>query len=221
MRILLVEDDPDLAEAVVRRLRRQGHAVDWQGDGRKAYEVLGYTPFDLVLLDIGLPCFDGYHWCTEIRRVSRVPVIFISSAADNMNIIMAMNLGADDFIAKPFDQSVLMAKIQALLRRTYNFGASAPVLEHRGALLNTGDNTLTYQGQRVSLTKNEYRILLCLMQSKGRVVSREKLMERLWETDSFVDENTLTVNIGRLRKKLDAGLPGFITTRVGLGYMVG
>ena len=126
-----------------------------------------------------------------------------------MNIIMAMNLGADDFIAKPFDQSVLMAKIQALLRRTYDFGASAPVLEHRGALLNTGDNTLTYQGQRVSLTKNEYRILLCLMQS-------------LWETDSFVDENTLTVNIGRLRKKLDAaGLPGFITTRVGLGYMVG
>ena len=139
-----------------------------------------------------------------------------------MNIIMAMNLGADDFIAKPFDQSVLMAKIQALLRRTYDFGASAPVLEHRGALLNTGDNTLTYQGQRVSLTKNEYRILLCLMQSKGRVVSQEKLMERLWETDSFVDENTLTVNIGRLRKKLDAaGLPGFITTRVGLGYMVG
>ena len=139
-----------------------------------------------------------------------------------MNIIMAMNLGADDFITKPFDQSVLMAKIQALLRRTYDFGAAAPVLEHRGALLNTGDNTLTYQGQRVSLTKNEYRILLCLMQSKGRVVSREKLMERLWETDSFVDENTLTVNIGRLRKKLDAaGLPGFITTRVGLGYMVG
>ena len=184
-------------------------------DGRRRYLVEG-------LRRIGLPCFDGYHWCTEIRRVSRVPVIFISSAADNMNIIMAMNLGADDFIAKPFDQSVLMAKIQALLRRTYDFGASAPVLEHRGALLNTGDNTLTYQGQRVSLTKNEYRILLCLMQSKGRVVSREKLMERLWETDSFVDENTLTVNIGRLRKKLDAaGLPGFITTRVGLGYMVG
>lgn len=151
-----------------------------------------------------------------------MPIIFISSASDNLNMVMAMNLGADDFIAKPFDQSVLMAKIQALLRRTYDFGASAPVLEHRGALLNTGDNTLTYQGQRVSLTKNEYRILLCLMQSKGRVVSREKLMERLWETDSFVDENTLTVNIGRLRKKLDAaGLPGFITTRVGLGYMVG
>ena len=221
-RIFIVEDDAAIAQAVCEQ------AASWALEARcvtdfrcVAEEAAAYDPH-LILLDISLPFFDGYHWCTEIRRVSRVPVIFISSAADNMNIIMAMNLGADDFIAKPFDQSVLMAKIQALLRRTYDFGASAPVLEHRGALLNTGDNTLTYQGQRVSLTKNEYRILLCLMQSKGRVVSREKLMERLWETDSFVDENTLTVNIGRLRKKLDAaGLPGFITTRVGLGYMVG
>ena len=220
--IFLVEDDPGIAEAIAARAAQWDLRVTAAQDFRNILpEFLALRPH-LVLLDIGLPCFDGYHWCTEIRRVSRVPVIFISSAADNMNIIMAMNLGADDFIAKPFDQSVLMAKIQALLRRTYDFGASAPVLEHRGALLNTGDNTLTYQGQRVSLTKNEYRILLCLMQSKGRVVSREKLMERLWETDSFVDENTLTVNIGRLRKKLDAAnLPGFITTRVGLGYMVG
>ena len=220
--ILIIEDDAAIAGVIRRHLEGWGYTVRC---AERFDDVLSeFAAFDphLVLLDIGLPCFDGYHWCTEIRRVSRVPVIFISSAADNMNIIMAMNLGADDFIAKPFDQSVLMAKIQALLRRTYDFGASAPVLEHRGALLNTGDNTLTYQGQRVSLTKNEYRILLCLMQSKGRVVSREKLMERLWETDSFVDENTLTVNIGRLRKKLDAaGLPGFITTRVGLGYMVG
>ena len=221
-RILLVEDDPGIAQAVCAHLRQ------WELDARSAQNFRAvmeeFSAFDpqLVLLDISLPFFNGYHWCTQIRKISQVPVIFLSSASENMNIVMAMNMGADDFIAKPFDQSVLMAKIQALLRRTYDFGASAPVLEHRGALLNTGDNTLTYQGQRVSLTKNEYRILLCLMQSKGRVVSREKLMERLWETDSFVDENTLTVNIGRLRKKLDAaGLPGFITTRVGLGYMVG
>ena len=221
-RVFVVEDDPVIAGAICRQMDSWGLEARCAEDfGAVMAEFAAFDP-QLVLLDISLPFFDGYHWCTEIRRVSRVPVIFISSAADNMNIIMAMNLGADDFIAKPFDQSVLMAKIQALLRRTYDFGASAPVLEHRGALLNTGDNTLTYQGQRVSLTKNEYRILLCLMQSKGRVVSREKLMERLWETDSFVDENTLTVNIGRLRKKLDAaGLPGFITTRVGLGYMVG
>ena len=210
-RVLMVEDDRGIAQAVQTQGQLWNLEVRQVQDLRHVMEEFAAFDPHLVLLDIGLPCFDGYHWCTEIRRVSRVPVIFISSAADNMNIIMAMNLGADDFIAKPFDQSVLMAKIQALLRRTYDFGASAPVLEHRGALLNTGDNTLTYQGQRVSLTK-----------SKGRVVSREKLMERLWETDSFVDENTLTVNIGRLRKKLDAaGLPGFITTRVGLGYMVG
>ena len=138
-----------------------------------------------------------------------------------MNIVMAMNMGADDFIAKPFDQSVLTAKIQALLRRTYDFAAAVPILEHRGALLNTGDNTLTYEGKQIELSKNEYRILYTLLENKGKVVSREKLMERLWETDSFVDENTLTVNVNRLRKKLDAaGLPGFITTRFGVGYLV-
>lgn len=221
-RLWIVEDDMGIAEAI----QTQAELWDMQVRCVRTFRnvMAEFADFDphIVLLDISLPFFNGYHWCSEIRKVSKVPIIFISSASDNLNMVMAMNLGADDFIAKPFDQSVLMAKIQALLRRTYDFGASAPVLEHRGALLNTGDNTLTYQGQRVSLTKNEYRILLCLMQSKGRVVSREKLMERLWETDSFVDENTLTVNIGRLRKKLDAaGLPGFITTRVGLGYMVG
>ena len=148
--------------------------------------------------------------------------MFLSSAADNMNIVMAMNLGADDFIAKPFDGTVLMAKVQALLRRTYDFAGSAPVLEHRGAFLNTGDNSLTYGEETVPLTKNEYRILLCLMENKGRVVSREQLMERLWESEQFIDENTLTVNVNRLRKKLDAvGLEGFITTKFGVGYLVG
>lgn len=221
-RLWIVEDDMGIAEAIQTQAELWDMQVRCVRNFRNV--MAEFADFDphIVLLDISLPFFNGYHWCSEIRKVSKVPIIFISSASDNLNMVMAMNLGADDFIAKPFDQSVLMAKIQALLRRTYDFGASAPVLEHRGALLNTGDNTLTYQGQRVSLTKNEYRILLCLMQSKGRVVSREKLMERLWETDSFVDENTLTVNIGRLRKKLDAAnLPGFITTRVGLGYMVG
>lgn len=179
-----------------------------------------YAPH-LVLLDISLPFFNGYHWCGEIRKTSKVPIIFISSASDNMNIVMAMNMGADDFIAKPFDQSVLMAKIQAMLRRTYDFASSVPILEHRGALLNTGDNTLTYQNQQISLTKNEYRILLSLLENKGKVVSREKLMERLWETDHFIDENTLTVNVNRLRKKLDAaGLHEFITTRFGVGYII-
>ena len=138
-----------------------------------------------------------------------------------MNIVMAMNMGADDFIVKPFDQSVLMAKIQAMLRRTYDFSSYTPILEHRGARLHTGDNSLTYEGQQISLTKNEYRILLTLMENKGKVVSREKLMERLWETDSFIDENTLTVNVNRLRKKLDAaGLTDFIATKFGVGYLI-
>lgn len=220
-RILIVEDDPGIAKAVAAALQK------WELDARCVTdfrnvmaEFAQYDPH-LVLLDISLPFFNGYHWCSEIRRVSKVPVIFISSASDNMNIVMAMNMGADDFIAKPFDQSVLTAKIQALLRRTYDFAAAVPILEHRGALLNTGDNTLTYEGRQIELSKNEYRILYTLLENKGKVVSREKLMERLWETDSFVDENTLTVNANRLRKKLDAaGLPGFITTRFGVGYLV-
>ena len=176
----------------------------------------------LILLDIKLPYFHGYHWCGEIRKVSKVPIIFISSASDSMNIVTAMNMGADDFIAKPFDQHVLMAKVQALLRRTYDFGASASVLEHRGALLNTDEGTLSYQGEKISLSKNEFRILITLMRAKGKIVSREKLMEVLWETDDFVDEAALTVNVGRLRKKLDAaGLSDFIATKHGVGYLIG
>ena len=220
-KLMIVEDDMGIAEAV----RAQAEA--WAFDVHIAEDFLHvvdefaeYAPH-IVLMDISLPFFNGYHWCGEIRRRSNVPIIFISSAADNMNIVMAMNMGADDFIAKPFDGNVLMAKVQALLRRTYDFAAAAPVLEHAGAVLNTGDNSLSYNGTKIELSKNEYRILLCLMENKGKVVSREKLMERLWETDSFVDENTLTVNVNRLRKKLDsAGLEGFITTKFGVGYIL-
>ena len=183
-------------------------------------EFAEYSPA-LCLIEISLPFYDGYYWCMEIRKVSRVPIIFISSKADNMNIVMAMNMGADDFIKKPFDISVLTAKVQAILRRAYDFSNDSMFLEHRGAFLNTGDNSLTFNGEKISLTKNEYRILLCLMENKGKTVSREKLMEALWETDSFVDENTLTVNINRLRKKLDkSGLENFISTRFGVGYII-
>ena len=220
-RILLVEDDPGIAQAVCAHLRQ------WELDARcvqNFHTVMEeFTAFDpqLVLLDISLPFFNGYHWCTQIRAVSQVPVVFLSSASENMNIVMAMNMGADDFIAKPFDLNVLLAKIQAILRRTYDFAAPAPTLEHRGAVLNTADASLTYQGQRIELTKNDYRILQTLLERKGSVVSRETLMEKLWETDSFVDENTLTVNIARLRRKLEAaGLPDYITTKKGLGYLI-
>lgn len=220
-RLFIVEDDPGIANAVAAQAQArnlQTHIV--QDFSNVMHEFAEFSPH-IVLLDIMLPFFDGYHWCSEIRRVSKVPIIFVSSASDNMNIVMAMNLGADDFISKPFDGSVLMAKIQALLRRTYDFGANVPVLEHRGALLDTGENSLVFGDEKITLTKNEYRILLCLMENKGKVVSREKLMERLWETDSFVDENTLTVNVNRLRKKLDAaGLKDFIATKFGVGYII-
>lgn len=220
-KILIVEDDRGIAEAV----KVQAELWDLQVRCvQNFHNIMGeFSDFQphLVLLDITLPFFNGYHWCNEIRRVSKVPIIFISSTSDNMNIVMAMNLGADDFIAKPFDGNVLMAKIQAMLRRTYDFGGAVPVLEHRGAMLNTGDNSLTYAERKIPLTKNEYRILLTLMQNKGKVVSREKLMELLWESDSFIDDNTLTVNVNRLRKKLNsAGLSDFITTKFGVGYLI-
>ena len=157
----------------------------------------------------------------EIRKISRVPVVFLSSASDNMNIVIAMNMGGDDFIAKPFDRNVLAAKIQAILRRTYDFAANTELIAHKGAVLNTADATLTYEGQRIDLTKNDYKILKMLLENKGKTVSRDALMTRLWETDCFVDENTLTVNITRLRKKLEqAGLTDFIVTRKGMGYLI-
>ena len=220
-RIMIVEDDRGIAGAIREHLEMWNMEARCVQNFRNVLAEFAEFEPHLILLDVRLPFCDGYHWCSEIRRVSQTPIIFISSAVDSMNIVMAMNMGADDFVAKPFDLNVLMAKVQALLRRTYDFGTSAPVLEHRGALLSLGDSTLSYEGQQISLSKNEYRILLTLMQSKGKVVSRERLMEALWETDSFVDENTLSVNVGRLRKKLDAaGLENFIATRFGVGYII-
>ena len=219
--IYLVEDDESIRELVVYTLKSQD--MDAKGFEKPSLfwkEMEKELPA-LILLDIMLPFFNGYHWCTEIRRLSRVPILFLSSASDNMNIVMAMNLGADDFIAKPFDLNVLMAKIQATLRRTYDFGGQVSILQHRGAILNISDATLTYEGQRIELTKNDYRLLRTLMENKGKVVSRDMLMQKLWEMDSFVDENTLTVNVNRLRKKLDnAGLKDFIGTKFGVGYIV-
>lgn len=220
-RIYIIEDDSIIAGKIKEHMTNWGFEARCASDFRNIMgEFAEYEPH-MVLLDISLPFFNGYHWCEEIRRVSKVPVIFLSSAADNMNIIMAMSMGGDDFIAKPFDMNVLVAKVQAVLRRTYDFGGQTQVIEHRGALLNMSDASLVYNGEPVELTRNDYKILLTLMENRGSIVSRETLMEKLWETDCFVDENTLTVNIARLRKKLDsAGLAGFITTKKGIGYIV-
>ncbi len=220
-RLFIVEDDIGIANELKTWIEKWDMEVYTAENFREVAAEYARIQPHLILLDITLPFYDGYYWCREIRKISNVPIVFLSSAADNMNIIMAMNMGADDFVAKPFDRNVLMAKIQAILRRSYDFAGTVPVMEHRGAFLNTGDNTLSYKEQKILLTQNEYRILLCLMESKGIVVSREKLMERLWESEQFVDENTLTVNVNRLRKKLDAvGLEHFIHTKFGVGYLV-
>lgn len=220
-KILIVEDDMVIAHAIKQHIEAwncQAHCVE--NFKEVMAEFNEFAP-DLVLLDIGLPFFNGYYWCTQIRTASKVPIIFISSASDNMNIVMAMNMGGDDFIAKPFDLTVLTAKVQAMLRRTYDFAAGDSIMEHQGAVLNIGDASLTYQGEKIDLTKNEFKILQILMENKGRVVSRDDIMVRLWETDCFVDENTLTVNVARLRKKLDTyGLGDFIRTKKGMGYLV-
>ncbi len=220
-KIMIVEDDLGIAEEISKKARMWNIETILARNFQNIMEEFTDCQPHLVLLDISLPFFSGYHWCSEIRKISKVPIMFISSASDNMNMVMAMNAGADDFIPKPFDLNVLIAKIQALLRRSYDFAVGTPAIQHRGAFLNTEDQTLTYESQKLELSKNEYRILLCLMESKGKVVSREKLMERLWATEVFVDENTLTVNINRLRKKLAAmGLNDFICTRFGVGYIV-
>lgn len=220
-RILIIEDDLAMARAILKEMTVWGNEAEYVQDFRGVMKTFAEYDPHLVLMDITLPFYNGYHWCSEIRKVSDVPVIFISSAADNMNIIMAVNMGGDDFIAKPFDLGVLTAKTQAVLRRTYDLSGKVPILEHRGAMLNLYDTCLTYEGKKISLTRNEFRILQTLMENKGRLVSRDTLMTKLWETDDYIEENTLTVNIARLRKKLESsGLKDFITTKVGEGYII-
>lgn len=221
-RIFIVEDDQIIARTVKRHLESWDYEVACAEDFSNVMaELTSFSP-QLVLMDIKLPFYNGYHWCTEIRKVSKIPVIFVSSAADNMNIVMAVNMGGDDFIAKPFDLDVLTVKVQAMLRRSYDFTGQSTVLEHRGAMLNLTEATLIYREEKLELTKNELRILQVLLENKEKVVSRDTLMMKLWESDSYVDENTLSVNINRLRKKLDAaGLEEFILTKKGIGYRVG
>lgn len=220
-RILIVEDDLIIAKSIKNNIKSWGYEAECVTDFKNVIsDFVSYDP-QLVLLDISLPFFNGFHWCSEIRKLSKVPIIFISSASDNMNIVMAMNMGGDDFIAKPFDLNVLTAKVKALLRRTYDFVGQTNLLEHKGVILNTSDATLIYNNEKIQLTKNDNKILQVLIENKGKAVSRENIMVKLWETDSYVDDNTLTVNITRLRKKLqELGLNNFIITKKGIVYMV-
>lgn len=220
-RILLVEDDFALSSAIEKNLSDYGNEVRTISDFRNVTgEFTQYQP-QLVLLDIMLPYYNGYHWCSDIRKISNVPIVFISSASDNMNIVTAIGLGGDDFIPKPVDAMVLNAKVQAVLRRTYEIGEAASLPEFHGARLHSGDASVIYNGKHIELTKNELRILQILLDNKGKIVSRDDLMNALWQSDLYVEENTLTVNVARLRKKLsENGLTNVIITKPGSGYMI-
>lgn len=220
-RVLIVEDDFVIAESLMAHLGNWGFEVKYIENFKDVIsEFTSYDPH-IVLMDVTLPFFNGYHWCREIRQISSVPIVFISSAGDNLNIVMAMNMGGDDFIIKPFDLSVLTAKIQAIIRRTYSFQGRTNIIEHNGVLLNLGNATLIYEDKKIELTKNDFRLLQVLFEGAGKVVSRDSLMTRLWEDENFVDDNTLTVNITRLRKKLEEiGLEDYILTKKGIGYII-
>ena len=221
-KVFIVEDDAVIARAVAAHLTTWQMQVQCAGNFEKITEEVEDFQPDIIIMDIKLPYYNGFYWCAEIRKTSKVPIVFLSSADDNMNIVMAMNMGGDDFIAKPFDLGVLTAKVQAMLRRTYDFTGQSAVLEHKGAMLNLTEAALFYEQEKIELTKNEFKILQVLMENKQKVVSRDTLMVKLWESDSFVDENTLSVNVNRLRKKLESvGLCDFIVTRKGIGYQIG
>ncbi|WP_303950497.1 response regulator transcription factor [Streptococcus vestibularis] len=218
-KILLVEDDEVIRQQVKKMLEQWGYEVVLVEDFMEVLSIFVKVEPHLVLMDIGLPLFNGYHWCQEIRKVSKVPIMFLSSRDQAMDIVMAINMGGDDFVTKPFDQNVLLAKIQGLLRRSYEFGKDQSLLEYMGVILNLKAMDLVYQGEVVSLTKNEFQILQVLFERSGNIVSREDLMKELWNSDFFIDDNTLSVNVARLRKKLEAnGLNDFIETKKGVGY---
>lgn len=220
-KLLIIEDDAVIAKAIQQHMMSWGYEAVCVENFQEVLQIFIAQNPQLVLLDISLPFYNGYHWCDEIRKLSKVPIIFISSASDNMNIVMAVNMGGDDFVAKPFDLNVLQAKIQALLRRTYDFAGDSTLLEHNGMIFDTSKGVVTYDNNRTELTKNEMGILRCLLEQKGRIVTRDKLMEKLWESDSFIDDNTLTVNVARLRKKLEEiGVKDIIKTKKGIGYVV-
>lgn len=220
-KILLVEDDEIISKSIKQYLENWDFEVKQARDFKNITNEFNKCNAHIVLLDLILPFYDGFYWCKEIRKISNVPIVFLSSASDNMNIVMAVNMGGDDFISKPFNVSVLLAKIQAILRRTYDMPNGISILEHKGIILNLNDFTLSYRDKSMELTKNEFRILETLLVNKGKIVSRDTLMMKLWQDDNYVEENTLTVNVTRLRKKLeDLGIDDFIKTKVGLGYII-
>ncbi|MCR8927759.1 response regulator transcription factor [Priestia megaterium] len=222
MKILIVEDDDKIYELVKEKFEQWSFEVAGVEDFQKVMEVFIAESPELVILDVNLPVYDGFYWCQQIRTVSKAPIVFLSSREHPMDIVMAMNVGADDYIQKPFNLDVLVAKVQALLRRTYSYGDTiSDVIEWNGAVLDLKKGSLHYNDQEIHLTKNEFFILRLLLEERGKIVSREELMRRLWEDEKFVSDNTLSVNITRIRTKLeDIGLNDKIVTKKGQGYLV-
>lgn len=222
MKIMIVEDEPIIRDMIGESIRKWGYETIILDDFSQVLEIFLKENPHLVLMDINLPVYDGFYWCNKIRDISKVPIIFISSRNTPMDMVMSMNMGGDDFIQKPFYEEVLITKIKALLRRTYSYTETdATIIEHDGVILNLNNGDVFYGDKKAELTKNEFKILNILMQNKGTVVSREKIMRNLWEDESFVDDNTLTVNITRIRKKLaELGKENYIATMKGEGYII-
>ena len=220
-KVFIVEDDAVIARAVAAHLTTWQMQVQCAGNFEKITEEVEDFQPDIIIMDIKLPYYNGFYWCKEIRTFSKVPIIFLSSADDNMNIVMAMDMGGDDFIAKPFDSSVLTAKVNAMMRRSYAYRGSVEILRAGEVSLNLADAALHYQEQQLELTKNEFKIMKMLMENAGSLVSRDRLIARLWDDGDFIDDNTLTVNVTRIRKKLKSmGVEDFIQTKKGIGYKV-
>lgn len=218
-KIMIVEDDEVISTTLSKHLSKWNYDVGVVDDFEHVMEFFSQYQPSLVLLDISLPFYNGYFWCQEIRKLSEIPIVFISSINENMNIVMAMNMGADDFINKPFDLNVLTAKIQAILRRTYSFSKQFHVLTYKDFILNILEATLSFQNQTIDLTKNELKILQMLFEKPETFITRDEMMIALWESEQFIDDNTLSVNVNRLRKKLmDFGIESLIHTKKGLGY---
>lgn len=218
-KIMVIEDDEVISLTLKQHLEKWNYDVYVVDDFEHIIDAFIQQEPMLVLLDISLPFFNGYHWCQEIRKISQVPIMIISSMNENMNIVMAMNMGADDFINKPFDLNVLTAKIQAMLRRTYSFSKQLQIIQYKDLLLNILDATISYQNITIELTKNELKILQLLFDKAETFVTRDEMMMELWKTEQFVDDNTLSVNVNRLRKKLeDFGIESLIQTKKGIGY---
>lgn len=220
-KILIVEDDLIIAKSIEKFLVKWDYNVKCIEDFKDILFIFNEWEPQIVLLDIALPYMNGFHWCSEMRKFSKVPIVFISSASDDMNIIMAMNMGADDFISKPFSLNVLAAKVSALIRRTYSFGGSSNIIIHKNITINLSNYTLYFEEKKLELTKNEFKILQILMENIGHIVTRDDIMIHLWNSENFIDDNTLTVNVTRLRKKMsEIGIENYIVTKKNVGYMV-